>query len=62
MLRGSPSKLTQFQRLDYSSRLSQANPKMTGKQRNAGFLRLFPLSFLYFHSLFFIFKIRANTV
>ena len=62
VLRGSPSKLTQFQRLDYSSRLSQANQKMTGKQTNAGFLRLFPLSFLYFHSLFFIFKIRANTV
>lgn len=48
MLRGSPSKLTQFQRLDYSSRLSQANQKMTGKQTNAGFLRLFLLSFPYF--------------
>ena len=62
MIRGYLSKFTQFQRLDYSSRLSQANQKITAKQTNAGFLRLFPLSFLYFNSLFFIFKIKANTV
>jgi len=47
VLRGYPSKFTQFQRLHYSSTLSQANQKITAKQTNAGFLSLFPLSFLY---------------